>query len=56
MDDGGPDESDYTARFDLVVNTSGARGSLKLTRSQAEGPYYPIEKVIRYDNDLAHVD
>jgi hypothetical protein len=39
-----------------VVDTAGERGTLKLTRSQAEGPYYPMADVVRYDNDLAHVD
>jgi protocatechuate 3,4-dioxygenase beta subunit len=56
LQDGGPDDANYTALFDLVVDTAGARGNLKTTRSQAEGPYYPVAKVIRYDNDLAHVD
>jgi protocatechuate 3,4-dioxygenase beta subunit len=56
LEDGGPYDSDYTARFDLVVDVAGARNNPKLTRSQAEGPYYPVVEVSRYDNDLAHVD
>ena len=56
LEDGGSHDSDYAARFDLVVDTAGVRGKPGLTRSQAEGPYYPVVKVIRYDNDLAHVD
>ena len=55
LEDAGSHDSDYTARLDLVVDTAGNRGKLELTRSQAEGPYYPVVEVIRYDNDLANV-
>jgi len=39
---------------DLVVDT-GAGGSLALTPSQMEGPYYPVVDVSMFDNDLASV-
>jgi protocatechuate 3,4-dioxygenase beta subunit len=39
---------------DLVVDT-GTGGSLALTPSQMEGPYYPVVDVSMFDNDLANV-
>jgi protocatechuate 3,4-dioxygenase beta subunit len=39
---------------DIVVDT-GAGGSLPLTPSQTEGPYYPVIDVAAFDNDLARV-
>jgi hypothetical protein len=39
---------------DIVVN-SGAGGTLTLTPSQTEGPYYPLADVAAFDNDLASV-
>jgi hypothetical protein len=39
---------------DIVVD-SGAGGSLSLTPSQTEGPYYPVVDVAAFDNDLANV-
>jgi protocatechuate 3,4-dioxygenase beta subunit len=39
---------------DIVVDT-GASGSLPLTPSQTEGPYYPIVDIAAFDNDLAWV-
>jgi len=37
---------------DIVIDTGGG-GDLTLTPSQAEGPYYPVVDVSRYDHDLA---
>lgn len=39
---------------DIVVST-GAGGSLPLTPSQTEGPYYPVVDIAAFDNDLAGV-
>ena len=39
---------------DIVVD-SGAGGSLTLTPSQTEGPYYPVVNVATFDHDLANV-
>jgi protocatechuate 3,4-dioxygenase beta subunit len=39
---------------DLVVDT-GTGGSLVLTPSQMEGPYYPVVDVSMFDSDLANV-
>jgi hypothetical protein len=39
---------------DLVVDP-GTGGSLPLTPSQMEGPYYPVVDVSMFDNDLASV-
>jgi len=36
----------------IVVNTGSSSGSLPLTPSQAEGPYYPVVSFNDYDNDL----
>jgi protocatechuate 3,4-dioxygenase beta subunit len=44
------------ASFDLVVDTGAGQGPMPLTDSQSEGPYYPLEQVASYDNDLASVD
>lgn len=44
---------DY-AVFDIVVDT-GRTGNLRPTRSQAEGPYYPLADVSAFDNDLANI-
>jgi len=43
------------ARFDIVVN-AGTGGSLRLTDSQGEGPYYPVVDVSTFDNDLDAVE
>ncbi len=37
----------------VVGAVSRGAGSLPLTPSQAEGPYYPVTPVAEYDNDLA---
>ena len=42
------------ANKDIVVDT-GTGGSLTLTPSQTEGPYYPVVNVAQFDNDLASV-
>ena len=39
---------------DIVVNT-GSGGSMTLTPTQIEGPYYPVVDVSTFDNDLANV-
>jgi protocatechuate 3,4-dioxygenase beta subunit len=39
---------------DIVVD-AGTGGSLALTPSQTEGPYYPVIDVASFDNDLANV-
>lgn len=39
---------------DIVVDT-GAGGSLSLTPSQTEGPYYPVVDIAAFDNDLVNV-
>jgi protocatechuate 3,4-dioxygenase beta subunit len=39
---------------DIVVD-SGANGSLTLTPSQTEGPYYPVVNVATFDHDLVNV-
>jgi hypothetical protein len=39
---------------DIVVDT-GTGGSLAVTPSQTEGPYYPVVDVAAFDNDLASV-
>ena len=44
----------YNGVFDFIVDT-GVAGDLKLTDRQSEGPYYPLEDVSLYDNDLARV-
>ena len=44
------------ARYDLVVNTGIGSGSMRLTDSQGEGPFYPVVDVSVYDNDLASVE
>ncbi len=36
---------------DILIDTGGG-GDLTLTPSQAEGPYYPVVDVSRYDHDL----
>ena len=38
---------------DLVVDTGIGSGSRTLTPSQGEGPYYPVNTVADFDNDLA---
>lgn len=43
------------ATFDIVVN-AGESGTLNLTPSQGEGPFYPVVPVADYDNDLASVE
>lgn len=44
------------AVFDVIVNTVGDDGSLRLTDAQGEGPFYPVVDVSQFDNDLASVD
>jgi hypothetical protein len=39
--------------FKTIVVDTGSVGDLALTPSQAEGPYYPVVDVSRYDHDLA---
>jgi protocatechuate 3,4-dioxygenase beta subunit len=39
---------------DIVIDT-GAGGSLTLTPSQTEGPYYPVIDLATFDNDLTSV-
>ena len=41
------------AEFDFVLPQ--AEGPRSPTPAQSEGPYYPVESVARYDNDLASV-
>lgn len=43
------------ASVKIVVDT-GSGGSLPVTPSQAEGPYYPVIDVAAFDNDLANVE
>lgn len=43
-------------KFDFVIATGLGSGSLELTPSQAEGPYYPVVDVSEYDNDLVSVE
>lgn len=38
----------------IVVDTGIGAGSLPLTPSQAEGPFYPVVTVADYDNDLSN--
>lgn len=40
---------------DLIIDTGIGAGTLTLTPSQGEGPYYPVVLVADYDNDLALV-
>jgi protocatechuate 3,4-dioxygenase beta subunit len=40
------------AQKDIVVAAGQGAGSLTLTPSQTEGPYYPVVPVENYDNDL----
>ena len=51
-----PDGEIYRGMFDIVVDTGIGAGSLPLTPSQAEGPYYPVVTVADFDNDLASVE
>jgi hypothetical protein len=44
----------FTGSFDFVVDT-GEPGTLALTGRQSEGPFYPVQDVSLYDNDLASV-
>jgi protocatechuate 3,4-dioxygenase beta subunit len=39
----------------IVVETGVGAGSLPLTPSQGEGPYYPVVAVAEYDNDLVRL-
>lgn len=41
------------AEFDFILPQG--MGSLAPTRGQTEGPYYPVEDLSAYDNDLASV-
>ena len=40
------------ANGQIVVDTGSGAGSLPLTPSQMEGPYYPVVPVAEFDNDL----
>ncbi len=40
------------ANGQIVVDTDIGEGTLPLTPSQAEGPYYPVVSLANYDNDL----
>lgn len=42
--------------FDFVLNTGANAGTLDPTPSQGEGPYYPVDNVSTYDNDLVSVE
>lgn len=44
----------YSGTFDFIVDT-GVAGDLRLTDKQGEGPYYPLDDLSFYDNDLAQV-
>jgi protocatechuate 3,4-dioxygenase beta subunit len=46
----------FNGMFDIVVDTGVGAGTLPLTPSQAEGPYYPVVTVADFDNDLASVE
>lgn len=46
----------FNGMFDIVVDTGIGAGTLPLTPSQAEGPYYPVVTVADFDNDLASVE
>lgn len=50
------DSSLLIANGQIVVAATGRSGSLKLTPSQAEGPYYPVVSVVDFDNDLTVLD
>lgn len=51
-----PNGGDFlVGRFDFVVDAGIGSGTLPLTPSQAEGPYYPVVIVAEYDQDLASV-
>jgi len=41
--------------FKDIVLDAGTGGSMTLTPSQVEGPYYPVVDVSQFDNDLASV-
>ena len=49
-------EQNLLANGQIVVNINGRSGSLKLTPSQAEGPYYPVVDLSKFDNDLTTLD
>ncbi len=52
-----PDGTVYLlATHDVVVASAGRSGDLTLTDSQGEGPFYPVEDVASFDNDLANAD
>ena len=40
----------------IVTDINGRRGSLELTPSQAEGPYYPTVDLTGFDNDLTRLE
>lgn len=45
-------ENSLLANGQIVVDVGMGNGSLPLTPSQTEGPYYPVVPVAEYDNDL----
>ena len=45
-------DSSLLANGQIVVDLGLGSGSLPLTPSQTEGPYYPVVPVAEYDNDL----
>lgn len=45
-------EERLLANGQIIVNTGSGSGTLPLTPSQGEGPYYPVVTLAGYDNDL----
>lgn len=45
-------EGQLLANGQIVVDTGIGSGTLPLTPSQTEGPYYPVVSLLDYDNDL----
>lgn len=48
-------ENGVQANGQIVVSTGSGEGTLPLTPSQAEGPYYPTVSPSEYDNDLVRL-
>ena len=49
-------EGTLLANGQIVVDTGIGAGTLPLTPSQGEGPYYPVVALADYDNDLATLE
>ena len=49
------EDGTWVGEFTVVVD-AGSPGSLSLTPSQQEGPYYPVVDFFSFDNDLANPD